>query len=252
MRGRIQSLTFALRFRQFSGSAKRLAASERVSREIIELRQEERKTLYQLREHVTEFVRQIENVQELSKPGPSPETLMSQKTGRKQYISTERYRTATDMQRLSNSIIAHSRELQEHCKDLEQEPYKDWAPGDPDIFTEQARQSNPDFVALEQEEKVRKLELQARLKSVHAQVDEAAQALNIAKTRGVPAANAYLNKIAKKDDFTKPAESKQTGVPTQKIKDAAPPNIVSASWDDFDQHLMTQLDEEAAATETKK
>lgn len=177
---------------------------------------------------------------------------MTQRTGRKQYISTERYRTGAEIQRLANDIITHARELQEHCKDLEQEPYKDWAPGDPDVFTEQAQQTNPDFVALEQEEKARKLEIQARLKDITTQVDEAARAMEIAKKQGAPAAYAYLNKTAKRIESTKPVEPRKVKTTPQKTKDTTPKDVVSATWDDFDQQLMAQLDEEEAASDVKR
>lgn len=251
MRERIRPITSSLYPRHLSGSATKFAA-QRVPREIVELRHEERKTLYQLREHIDAFVRRIQHVQQRSISGPSPEALMTQRTGRKQYISTERYRTGADIQRLANDIITHARELQEHCKDLEQEPYKDWAPGDPDIFTEQAQQTNPDFVALEQEEKARKLEIQARLKDITAQVDEAARAMEIAKKQGAPAAYAYLNKTAKRIESTKPVEPRKVKTTPQKTKDTTPKDVVSATWDDFDQQLMAQLDEEEAASHVKR
>ncbi|GAB7351423.1 hypothetical protein MBLNU459_g2090t1 [Dothideomycetes sp. NU459] len=250
MRGRTRTIGSFLRSCQFSGSAQRPVARQ-VPQELVELRRFERKSLYELREQIDDFIRRIEDVQSRSSPGPDPETLLNQKTGTKQYISTERYRVGSDVCKLGASIIAHSRELQEHCKDMEQEPYRDWVPGDHDIFTEQAQQSNVDFLALEQEEKVRKLEIQARLKDVVAQVHAASRALELAKRSGPAAAYAYLNRAAKKGVFTLPDVSTQTETPDGKTSEVVSKDATSASWEDFDQYLAAQLKNDEAASEGK-
>ncbi|KAI4753732.1 hypothetical protein E4T52_14008 [Aureobasidium sp. EXF-3400] len=113
----------------------------------------------------------------------------------KKYISTERLSYTHNMAKFGQEIIDHFNDLKKHIKDLDEEPYPNWQPGDSDVVLRQLDDPNLKPEDLESELKTRHKDVKRLLD----QADEHYQALAKARTalreKGVAAAEAVA------DDF---------------------------------------------------
>lgn len=152
------------------------------------LRQEERRALFELQQRADTFIRHAERIIAVARASPSPDMTMF-KPGEKQYISTERYTAASKLIATGQSVIAHVREIQEHCKDLEQETFPDWQY---ESTTSAANKDDSELVALKNEEKSKRTEILARLQQLKHRCDLAKRVIDIASRGQKVEAQAYL------------------------------------------------------------
>jgi hypothetical protein len=111
------------------------------------------------------------------------------------YVSTERLSQTNNLAHFGQEIINHFDDLKKHIKDLDEEPYPNWQPGDSDVVLRQLDDPNLKPEDLESELKTRHKDVKRLLD----QADEHYQALAKARTalreKGVAAAEAVA------DDF---------------------------------------------------
>lgn len=127
------------------------------------------------------------------------------KTGLQQnkYISTERLSHNNNITSFSQGIVDHFNDLKKHLKDLKEEPFSDWQPGDSDIVLRQLDDPNLKPEDLQ-------IELKTREKDVIRLLDQADQhhaalvkARETLREKGVAAAEAVADDFvnAHKSDY---------------------------------------------------
>lgn len=232
--------------RALSSSTSHLTADDNVSSGVHVLRRQERKALYHLREAADEFVRNAEQIMAHQRSVPSPESLLTPTSGPAQYICTERYTVASKAIELGNALVNHAREIQEHCKDLEHAPY-------PEIQPQPSTTSEPDFVALQLEEKTRKNEVIKSLKELRNRAAIIERAIDMAEKKGPSKANTYLEHL--NDDAwrtTSFLQEEPTIQPAPASENHSPSSSDNSGWDDINEAMAKQLDSEEAASKEKK
>lgn len=232
--------------RRALSSTSHLTADDKVSSDVHVLRRQERKALYHLREAADEFVRHAEQIMAHQRSVPSPESLLTPTSGPAQYISTERYTVASRAIELGNALVNHAREIQEHCKDLEHAPY-------PDIQPQPSTTSEPDFVALQLEEKTRKSEVIKSLKELRNRAAIIERAIDMAEKKGPSQANTYLEHLnAEAWRTTSFLQEESTIQPASASENRSPSSSDNSGWDDINEAMAKQLESEEAASKEKK
>lgn len=225
-------------------STRHLTSASDLASQLNDLRQQERLALSLLRERVDSFIRHVERI--MAKPAavPPPESLL----GSRQYICTERSNASARFVDLGNAILAHARDIREHCRDLEQEPYREWQPDPSDPFNPDSHLAEPNFVALQVEEKARKIDILARLKELQSRAALAKHVIDIATKDGVSKANAYMKEVESRAVLDRKTMPLSTPTPETGSK----PSLVSSGWDDLQTQMELQLENEEAASKKKK
>jgi len=173
------------------------------------VRRQERLALFRLREQAESFINHIQTILGPSRSSPSLETLLnsssssfssSSSSPKRNYISTERHSVDSRSVETANVLIAHAREIQAHCRDLEAEPYKpNPMVGDDDSLVRDADSAAaPDLVAMRLEEKVRTQDVRNKLDELARRIEVMNRVRGIAAREGVDKANAYIESLGGK------------------------------------------------------
>lgn len=156
------------------------------------LRRQERITAATLDAEIDDFLQRFDTFY-MSRS--ANEEAVKQAMRQNKYISTERLGQTKNLAIFGQEIINHFNDLKKHIKDLDEESYPNWQPGDSDVVLRQLDDPNLKPEDLESELKTRHKDVKRLLD----QADEHYQALAKARTalreKGVAAAEAVA------DDF---------------------------------------------------
>lgn len=188
--------------RGYSSSTQHFTPESEFEANIFAVHQQEKLALYRLRIHADYFIREAEQIMGPARSVTDPETILKSNT--QDFICTERYNVAAKQLEIGKSIIAHAREIQEHCKDLEQAPL-------PTYKTDISQPGPHDFVALKLEEKVRTNEIITRLQQLRNRAKILNKTLDLATRGRKDEADAYIKQFEGQGLLEMEPESKPPG-----------------------------------------
>jgi len=187
--------------------------------DLASVRRQERLALFRLREEADTFINHIQTILGPARSVPSLETLLnsssssstssSSSSPQRKYISTERHSVYSRSLEGANVLIAHAREIQAHCRDLEAEPYKQrpMVGADDSVVRDADSAAAPDLVAMHLEEKVRTGEIRKNLDELARRLEVMDRVRGIVAREGIDKAHAYIESLGSRYDPSPPSPS---------------------------------------------
>jgi hypothetical protein len=111
------------------------------------------------------------------------------------YISTERLSHSKNLAQFGQEIIDHFNDYKMHIKDLDEEPYPEWQPGDSDVVLRQLDDPNLKPGDLESELKTRHKDVKRLLDQADDHYDALVRTREALREKGVAAAEAVADKF---------------------------------------------------------
>jgi len=156
------------------------------------LRRQERITATTLDADIDDFLQRFDT---LYKSKSAIEETVKTALRQNKYISTERLNQTRNLASFGQEIVDHFDDLKKHIKDLGEEPYPEWQPGDSDVVLRQLDDPNLKPEDLERELATRHKDVKRLLDQADEQYQALAKARAALHEKGVVAAEAIA------DDF---------------------------------------------------
>jgi hypothetical protein len=156
------------------------------------LRRQERITAATLDAEIDDFLQRFDTfVNSRLSSGEAVNTAMRQN----KYISTERLSHSKNLAQFGQEIIDHFNDYKMHIKDLDEEPYPEWQPGDSDVVLRQLDDPNLKPGDLESELKTRHKDVKRLLDQADDHYDALVRTREALREKGVAAAEAVADKF---------------------------------------------------------
>ncbi|KAI5241531.1 hypothetical protein E4T43_05342 [Aureobasidium subglaciale] len=162
------------------------------------LRKQERIIKVTLEADINDFLQRLEA---LYKPKPALDKAVQTALRQNKYISTERQMHAETLSGLGTEISDHFDEFKKHLKDIEEEPYPEWQPGDSDIFLRRLDDPRHNHEHLEADMKTKAKDVGRLLDKADKHHESLLKVRDVMREKGVKAAEALADKIVDSHSF---------------------------------------------------